>query len=298
MGVLLKILLFGKNGQLGKTLVACLENKHRLIAYDRKQVDFCDLASLSNSIRAAQPDIIINAAAFTAVDLAETEPDLAYQVNCAAVKLIAQEANLLDAWLMHYSTDYVFNGTSNTDYIESDQPDPLNIYGASKLAGEQAIAMHTNKYIILRTTWLYSVHGINFATKILNPNPTSTTLRLITDRTGTPTSTQLVAQATCAVVASLTADATYAGVYHLTATGSTSCYGFASSLFAHAKQVGWQLPAVALAPILAVEYPSPAKRPQYAVLDISKFSRVFNYPIPHWEHAIADFFNDLRVYAS
>jgi len=221
----MKILLVGKNGQVGSELQSSLASLGELTAWNRQELDLSNADSIREKIRKLQPDVIVNAAAYTAVDKAENEPDLAMQVNGAAPGIMAEEAKRLDALLVHYSTDYVFDGTKSTPYSEQDAPNPTNAYGRSKLAGEQAICTAAARFLIFRTSWVYDAHGRNFLNTIKRLGSQRRELTIVNDQLGAPTWSREIAQATARIIALYLAHPDQKqlnGIYHLTAQGQTS----------------------------------------------------------------------------
>lgn len=269
------ILLLGANGQLGRDLAAVLPACGETIACDRATLDLTDAASIARTVREAAPQFIVNAAAYTAVDRAETERDVAFAVNAHAPGILASEARRIGALLIHYSTDYVFDGSATVPYGEDAMPGPLNVYGASKLAGERAIAAAGALALTLRTSWVYSRHGRNFLTTIQRLSAERGVVRVVADQTGVPNWTRALAEATASLVARGRAElAQHAGLYHLSAGGSCTWYDFARAILERrdAKVV----------PITTAEYPTPARRPAYGVLDSSRFARTFGFALPDW----------------
>lgn len=264
-----RILLLGKDGQLGRSLQEPLSATGDLAALGRYAIDLRDQDALAATLRKHRPDVIVNAAAWTAVDLAEHEPQAAAQVNAVAVSTLAQYARANRALLVHYSTDYVFDGAIDRPYTEADAPHPLNVYGATKLAGEQAIAASGCDAIVLRCSWLYSLHGRNFFRTILTLARTRESLEVVADQCGTPTPASFVAGATALCLRRHREQALPAGLYHLAAAGATSWHAYAQYIVAGALARGM---ALKLAPerILAVDskrYPAAAVRPRNSRLD-------------------------------
>ena len=276
------ILLTGSNGQIGWELRRTLTTLGRVTALDRRGMDLADPDSIRSAIRACDPQIIINAAAYTAVDQAESEPELALAVNGAAPGIMAEEAKKLGALLVHYSTDYVFDGAKTAPYAEEDAPNPGNVYGRSKLAGERAIAASGARHLIFRTSWVYGARGKNFLRTLLRLAQERAELRIVDDQVGAPTWCRAIAEATAQVLACMqTRDAsdTY-GTYHLSAAGSTSWYGFARAILGHAGS------SCKVVPIPTREYPLPARRPANSVLSNARFSARFGIALPEWAEAL------------
>ena len=282
---MLKILVPGRTGQVGWELQSALAPLGTVIALDRDQMDLANPDSIRRAIREHKPQIIVNAAAYTAVDKAESEPEPAMLINGVAPGILAEEARRLGAVLVHYSTDYVFDGTKKQPYIEDDPPHPLSEYGRSKLAGEQAIASSGATHLIFRTSWVYAARGQNFVRTMLRLGRERSELRIVDDQVGAPTWARFIAEATAQVLRQLgdghKAIGNRAGIYNLTATGATSWYGFASAIFAEAKaRLGVTPPK--LIPITTAEYPLPARRPANSRLDNSKLAAAFGLTPPSW----------------
>jgi dTDP-4-dehydrorhamnose reductase len=282
----LKILLTGRTGQLGWELERTLAPLGEVTAVDSAQLDLRDGAVIRRHLRDIRPDIIINAAAYTAVDKAEEEPDAAWAINAAAPAVLGEEARRLGALVIHYSTDYVFDGAKDAPYAETDVPNPLNIYGRSKLAGELALQETGAACIILRTSWVYGLRGKNFLLTMLRLAKEKRSLRVVDDQVGAPTWSRLVAEATAQMVAKHGSDLTgYGGLYHLTCQGETSWYGFAREIFALAPAFLGE--AVDIRPITTDGYPTAAVRPLYSVLAGDKFRGTFGLALPHWREGLA-----------
>lgn len=292
-----KILLFGKSGQVGWELQRSLAPLGELVAVDFNSTDLCgdfsNLAGLADTVRRVAPTIIVNAAAHTAVDKAESEPALARTINAAAPGIIAQEAQRLGAWMVHYSTDYVFDGSGNQAWLESDTPAPLSIYGQTKWEGEQLVAAHCSKHLIFRTSWVYAARGNNFAKTMLRLAQERDSLNVIDDQIGAPTGADLLADITALtlhqVLRQVHAQAELAGVYHLVTSGYTSWHGYASFVIEHARQAGVPLktPPNAINKIATKAYPTPAKRPINSRLDTTKLQTAFDLHLPPWQHGVA-----------
>lgn len=290
----MRILLLGKNGQVGWELQRALAPLGTVTALDRHSSEYGgDLAQpepLAQTIRELKPQVIVNAAAYTAVDNAESEPMLARQINADTLAMLAKEANALGAWLIHYSTDYVFNGEGNTPWQESDVTAPLNVYGATKLAGESNIVQNCQRHLIFRTSWVYGARGNNFAKTMLRLAKERDTLGVIHDQIGAPTSAELIADCTAhAIRAVLNKPATssLAGVYHLAASGETSWHDYAAYVFAYAKAQGITLKLEQLNAIATSEYPTPAQRPLNSRLNTQKLTTTFDLTLPHWQHGVS-----------
>ena len=281
----LKILISGKTGQVAIELQKHLAGLGELIVLGRDALDLSQPEQIRAQVRAHMPDLIINAGAHTAVDLAESEPDLAFAINGTAPGVLAEEAKALGIPLIHYSTDYVFDGRKPAPYTEDDQPNPLGVYGKSKLAGEQAIAAAGGQYLILRTSWVYSTHGKNFLLTMQRLLPEKTELRVVADQIGAPTWAGTIAQSTRALIERWQAGEAGAwGVYHLTAQGETSWFGFTQAIAEHLTAQGKQ--CATLEPIATSDYPTPAARPQNSRLDCSRLAREWHVSQPDWRVAL------------
>ncbi|NMG05948.1 dTDP-4-dehydrorhamnose reductase [Brasilonema sp. UFV-L1] len=288
-----RILLTGSTGQVGWELQRTLMTLGEVISVGREisscglRIDLSQPNTIRHVIREVQPELIVNPAAYTAVDKAESEPELAMAVNGTAPGVIAEEAKLLGAGVIHYSTDYIFNGHQATPYTEQDEPCPQNIYGKTKLAGEKAIQAVGVPHLILRTSWVYSLRGKNFLLTMLKLAREREELRVVDDQVGAPTWSRMIAESTAQIVSQGTQDligflSRKNGIYHLTATGQTSWYGFAKAIFEYDSQRNeYKLEKVVAIP--SEQYPTPAKRPAYSSLDTEKISRVFGLVLPNWQ---------------
>lgn len=295
-----KILLIGRRGQVGKELDALLRRFADVVALDHSELDLSKLQEVRETIRAVKPRIIVNAAAYTAVDRAESEEAMAQAVNADAPAVMAEEAKSLGAVLVHYSTDYVFDGTKRMPYVEDDLPNPQNVYGRTKLAGEQAVQQSGAAYLIFRTAWVYGRQGKNFLLTILRLATQREELRIVNDQIGAPTSADEIAAGTDDIIKRFCIDgrdassvASIAGIYHMTAAGETSWYEFAKAILEEAAQtpeLPWlgeatnHRPLIArrVIPIRTSEYPTPAVRPAYSVLSNSRLARIFGVQLPDW----------------
>jgi dTDP-4-dehydrorhamnose reductase len=275
-----RVLLLGKNGQVGRALQGVLDPA-RLVALGRSELDLADGAAIRHVLRQLEPSIIVNAAAYTAVDLAESEEAAARAVNATAPGILAEEASRLDALLVHYSTDYVFDGLQDRPYVEDDPPNPLNAYGRTKLAGEQAIQAVNGWHLILRSSWVYGPYGHNFLLTILRLARERSELRVVSDQVGAPTSVLAIARATAQLIERGPVEP---GLYHLSAGGQTSWYDFARA--ALEEQPGKR--AVRVVPISTEEYPTPARRPAYSVLSNKKLTRAFGLALPDWRTGLKE----------
>ncbi|HQC29857.1 MAG TPA: dTDP-4-dehydrorhamnose reductase [Methylotenera sp.] len=288
----MKILLFGKNGQVGWELQRSLAPLGELIALDARSETLCgdltDLAGIANSIRTVAPDIIVNAAAHTAVDKAESEPDLADTLNALAPEIMGKEAARLGAWLVHYSTDYVFDGSGKAAWRESDATGPLSTYGKSKLAGELAIIASGCRHLIFRTSWVYAARGGNFAKTMLKLAKERDSLKVIKDQIGAPTGADLLADVTAHAIRTALQQPEVSGLYHLVAGGETSWHGYANFVIEFARQAGVEIKvsADAIAPVPTAAFPTPAIRPLNSRLDTQKLQNTFNLYLPHWQSGV------------
>ena len=287
------ILLIGKEGQVGWELRSALVPVGRVIAVDHSQMDLCDPSAIRRTIREIKPHIIVNAAGYTTVDKAESEFQLAMSVNATAPGIIAEAARELGALLVHYSTVFVFDGTKNTPYIESDAPRPLNVYGKSKLAGEQAIIQSGARYMILRASWTYSERRTNFPLTILRLARESNELRIVEDQIGTPTSARAYAEATAQMLRATGKSSDYSGIYHLSAIGGVSRYEWARMIVSTARERCNNHNWAQLRRITTADYELPAKRPLHNVMDGSKVERVFGVRIGIWEEQFKAFLANL-----
>jgi len=286
----LRILLSGANGQVGSALQHSLGEKNEVFAFDRTTLDLANSEQIRQRVQEIKPDIIINAAAYTAVDQAEKEPDLAFTINGIAPGIFAEEAAQIGATLIHYSTDYVFNGNGNQPWREEDKPAPLNIYGASKLAGEQAIKATEATHLILRTSWVYGEHGNNFVKTILRIAAEKEELNIIDDQIGAPTSAEFIASATTKILNQLKGNsiALKSGTYHLCCSGKTNWHGFASEIVRLATQNNTPLTVKKIHPIPTSAYPTPAERPKNSSLNCTRLKKVFGLQPMSWQMALAN----------
>ncbi|MBV4485758.1 dTDP-4-dehydrorhamnose reductase [Pseudomonas sp. SWRI153] len=287
----MKILLLGKNGQVGWELQRSLAPLGELVALDRRSVDglsgdLSDLESLRATIRQVKPDVIVNAAAYTAVDKAESETELADRVNGLASGVMAEEAAALGAWLIHYSTDYVFSGQGVTPWQETDAVAPVNHYGASKLAGEQAITASGCKHLIFRTSWVYGARGNNFAKTMLRLAKDREALSVIADQIGAPTGADLIADVTVLAIQQVLRRPELAGLYHLAAAGEVSWHGYACHVIDFAKAQGEELAVTTVNPIETTAYPTPARRPLNSRLNTQKLRDNFSLHLPDWQSGV------------
>ena len=285
----MKLLLLGSNGQLGCELQRSLSPLSKIFSCDHNTVDFNDLDSLKKLVRNFRPDVIVNAAAYTSVDKAESDAENVFRVNSEAVDLLAKEAKASASWLIHYSTDYIFDGTKNGSYNEEDKTNPMSVYGKSKLQGESAIIDSKCKYLIFRTSWLYSTYGNNFVKTVLRVAKEKSELRVVCDQIGTPTSAELVADVTSLclyrIIQENFSSKDISGVYHLTPTGKTSWYDFAKYIIIEAQKLGGAFLAKPenIIATNTFEYPLPAKRPANSLLNSQKLCKTFNLYLPSWK---------------
>lgn len=287
-----RILIIGKAGQLGRELERAFAGFGPIVAAGRDSVDLTDAEQTRTLVRSVAPDVILNAAAYAAVDRAEFEHDLALAINAQAPRILAEEARRRNALLVHYSTDYVFDGKKSEPWTESDKPYPLNVYGASKLAGEQAIQEVGGKYLIFRTSWVYGPHGKNFLLTMLRLAKERDSLSIVSDQIGAPTTSIELARTTHAVVTSALAGrfgATqdWSGLYHMTCGGSTSWFGFAEAIFTRASEL-LGITAPQLASIATKDYPTDATRPLNSVLSNAKLHARFGLQLAAWESALEE----------
>ncbi|QQQ51572.1 dTDP-4-dehydrorhamnose reductase [Pseudomonas syringae] len=300
----MKILLLGKNGQVGWELQRALAPLGEVIALDRQGADglcgdLADLERLAATVRALAPDVIVNAAAYTAVDKAESEPDLAMLINGEAPGVLAREAAALGAWLIHYSTDYVFDGSGEEHWQESAPTGPLSVYGRSKLMGEQAIQASGAKALILRTSWVYAARGHNFAKTMLRLATERDSLNVVADQYGAPTGAELIADVTAQILYRVRADqnpAALAGIYHLAAAGETSWHGFAQFVLEHAARNGVALKVAPdqIGAIPTEAYPVPAPRPRNSRLALSKLETAFQLKMPSWQQGAQRMLDEIQ----
>jgi dTDP-4-dehydrorhamnose reductase len=305
-----KILLFGRSGQIGWELAHRLVNLGDLTVLGSADVDFARPDAIRAAVRAIRPSLIVNAAAYTAVDKAESEPDLAWAINAQAPGVLAEEAVRVGSALVHYSTDYVFDGAKPEPYLESDPTNPLNVYGKTKLGGEQAIAHamagSEGRFLIFRTSWVYGARGANFLLTMLRMAKERSELRIVDDQVGAPTSSEAIAEATVAVLARIFGEdltqagarlrlpkeialarfpADLSGIYHLTCSGATSWFGFAQEFLTRtAESSGAPLPT--LIPIPTAEFPRPAHRPANSCLSCGLLGETFGVTLPTWQEAL------------
>ena len=294
----MKILLFGKGGQVGWELQRSLAPLGELVALDFDSTDYCGdftrLAGLAETIRAIKPDVIVNSAAHTAVDKAEGEPELVRTINALAPGALATAAAGIGAWLVHYSTDYVFDGSGSRPWVESDAPAPLSVYGRTKLEGERLIQASACKHLVFRTSWVYAARGGNFAKTMLKLAQEREVLRVINDQIGAPTSAELLADVTAHAIRQVLAQPVnkstdLSGIYNLVAGGHTSWFEYANEVIDLAKRAQAAIKIVAniVEPVPTSAFPTAARRPLNSRLDTTKLQNTFNLTLPHWKQGVA-----------
>jgi dTDP-4-dehydrorhamnose reductase len=287
------ILLFGKNGQVGFELQRALSPFGLVHAFGRQDCDLANLSQVREIVRQLRPDIIVNASAYTAVDKAESEPQIAYLINAAVPSVLAEEAASIGALIVHYSTDYVFDGMQPGWYVEDDIPNPQSVYGTSKLAGESGIAATSCRNLIFRTSWVFGAHGGNFAKTILRLAKERESLSVIVDQHGAPTSAHLIADVTARVIVrywnEVNRESFPYGIYHLVAAGETTWYEYAQYVIAYAEKTGIELrlKSSAIEAIPSIDYPLPAPRPSNSKLDSGKLRKTFGLILPDWRRDMA-----------
>jgi dTDP-4-dehydrorhamnose reductase len=278
----MNLLLLGKDGQVGTALQQSLLPLGSIISVGRSQMDLSHLDVVREQLKLLKPNVIINAAAYTAVDQAESQPTLAMCLNADLLGVLAHYCKTHQAILVHYSTDYVFDGKSNHPYQETDQPNPLNVYGQSKLLGEQKIIESGCPHLIFRTSWVYSAVGQNFIKTVLRLAKEREQLRLVSDQWGAPTSASMIANVTAIALSHLKKNPTLSGIYHLSAQGETNWHALATYVIEHMKMYRTSFKATTIEPITTEEYPLPAKRPKNSRLDNAKLERTFGLQLPDW----------------
>ena len=282
------ILLFGANGQLGQEILARAPSvSFKIVGRSRSETDIADAAAVEAAFRAARPDIVVNAAAYTKVDKAETERDQAYRVNKDGAGILAAVCAAADVPFVHISTDYVFDGSKPGSYVEDDPPAPVSVYGASKLAGEEEVRRRHKKHVILRTSWVYGQYGSNFLKTMLRLAEERSELRVVADQHGSPTCTADLAQAVFALAPRLIhADDRFWGIYHFTGDGETNWCQFADEILTHRAR--WKGGRPKLTAITTAEYPTPARRPMNSVLDNSRFRATFGLSAKSWRQSVKE----------
>lgn len=285
----MRIALLGSTGQIGSEAKRTLATLGEVVTLDYPVVDFTRPAELARAVRAVQPQVIYNAVAYTAVDEAEREPQRARLINTISVGALAETARQLGALMIHFSSDYVFDGQKGSPYVESDLPNPCNVYGQTKLDGDTAIQQAGGSFLILRTAWVYSMTGDSFVTKVLRWAESQPRLRVVSDQVSSPTWARMLAEATGQILAQNAAlgfDSLrqHSGLYHLAGAGQASRLEWAQEIL----RIHWDgAPSVALDPALTADFPTPARRPLQTVLDCSKFSQTFSLRLPPWQQALA-----------
>jgi dTDP-4-dehydrorhamnose reductase len=289
----MKILLFGKSGQVGWELQRSLAPLGELVALGSESQhlcgDFTNLEGIAQTVRVVSPDIIVNAAAHTAVDKAESEPELARTINALAPGVLAKEAKRSGAWLIHYSTDYVFDGSGDTPWLETDPTGPLSVYGNTKLEGEEAIRATGCQHLIFRTSWVYAARGGNFAKTMLRLAQERDCLNVINDQIGAPTGADLLADVTAHAIRAALQRPDVSGLYHLVARGETTWHGYASFIIDFARQFGIEIKVApeAIQPVPTSAFPTAAKRPLNSRLNARKLQNTFGLDLPHWQTGVA-----------
>lgn len=285
----MKILLFGANGQVGWELQRSLSPLGEVIALDRYSTEMCgdlaNLAGIANTITNVRPDVIVNAAAYTAVDQAEADSETARLINATAPAALAQAAGAVGAWLVHYSTDYVFDGSGDRPWVETDLTGPLNVYGTTKLEGEQSIASHCAKHLIVRTSWVYAARGGNFAKTMLRLAQEREILQVINDQFGAPTGAELLADVTAHAIRQVLNRSNDAGIYHLAAAGETTWFDYAKHVVAQSKraQAAPEIIVKKINPVATGTFTTAAKRPLNSRLNTSKLEQTFGLKLPPWQ---------------
>ncbi len=293
----MRILLTGALGQLGTDLLPLLRQQGEAIGVTRAECDLCSVDAIKKLVSEVRPSVIVNTAAYTAVNEAEARSDLAYAINSTAAGVLAEEAQKLGAMFIHYSTDYVFDGTKAAAYSESDAPAPLNVYGASKLGGERAVAAAGGRFLILRTSWVYGPNGNNFLLTIRRLAREKEELKIVDDQVGGPTSSMQLAQATDRLVrqySSTTGPAFPSGLYHMTAGGRVSWCGFARAIL-DALGGSEKFKVKQILAIPSSEFPTPARRPLNSVLSSDKFEKIFGFRLESWQAGLAEVVREIHA---
>lgn len=292
----MKILLLGKNGQIGWELQRTLAPLGEVTALDVHDLDLTDGPAIRSAMRSTRPTLIVNAAAYTAVDKAESEPDLAMALNGTAPGILAEEAANQNALLVHYSTDYVFDGAKKTPYTELDAPNPISTYGKTKLAGEEAIINSGCRHLILRTSWVYGLRGHNFLLTIMRLAAERNELSIVNDQYGAPTWCRMVAEATAQIIATGLTAKNVEGIYHLTAAGETTWYGFTEAIINQASARGLLENKPALKAIGTIDYQTAAQRPKNSLLDNSALHSAFGLKLPDWASSLSMALDENNTY--
>ena len=296
----MKILIVGKNGQISWELQRCMPSLGTVLCAGRPEIDFIDPDSLRQMVRVVRPDVLINAAAYTAVDQAESEPELAMKINGEAPGILAEEMKRIGGLMIHYSTDFVYDGSGTEPWVEESPTAPLNVYGAAKLAGDEAVAAAAGAHLILRTSWVYGARGRNFLRTVLRLAEAGKPLRVVDDQIGSPTWSRDIATATVLIIDRLSWTrpdvsvspaehlAERSGIYHITSAGFVSWCGFAAAILENWQRLGSRIKAVpSLTPITTHDYPSPATRPRNSRLSNAKLKNTFGVLLPDWRHSLA-----------
>jgi dTDP-4-dehydrorhamnose reductase len=295
----MKILVTGKNGQVGHELMQSLAPLGQVVGVDVKECDLAQSAAIDALLERVKPDIIINPAAYTEVDKAESEPTIAHAVNAQAPKLLARYAARHNIPIIHFSTDYVFDGKKEGAYSEEDEPNPKSVYGKTKWLGEEAVRKMAAKHIIIRTSWVFGSHGVNFLKTMLKLAGERDKLSVVSDQYGAPTSAKMLANAVAQIVTELVEPGSYRkyGTYHIAARGETTWHGYAQLVVEKAIALGVniKLSPKEIKPILSKEYPMPAPRPANSRLDTTKVSSVFSVSLPKWQDEVESVIKELAV---
>ncbi|MBS3803293.1 MAG: dTDP-4-dehydrorhamnose reductase [Oleiphilaceae bacterium] len=298
----MKLLLFGANGQIGWELRRALAPVGELLALTRNMEggDLGCISEVARVLRQFRPNVIVNAAAYTNVDSAESESEVAHQINARAPAALAKLACETGAWLVHYSTDYVFDGTGRTPWREGDATAAINVYGASKFEGEEAIKASGCLYLIFRTSWVFGIRGRNFPKTILRLAAEREIIQIVNDQFGSPTGAELIADATAHAIREAIQRPGVSGLYHLTASGETSWYDYAYFILEMARRrgAGDSLTPLAILPVPTADYPTPATRPLNSRLDTHRFTQTFNLRLPPWETGVANFLTEILDHSS
>ena len=293
----MRVLVTGARGQVGTELVRALSGRAEVIAHDRSTLDLADAAQVRAKVREARPEVIVNAAAYTAVDRAESDAAAAHAVNAAAPRVLAHEARALDALLVHFSTDYVFDGAKREPYVETDPTAPLGVYGRTKLEGEQGVSESGCAHLTLRTSWVYGPHGKNFMLTMLRLARERTELRVVDDQRGTPNTSLQLARFVVHVLArgeepvnaaAIDRAKRASGIYHASSAGAVTWRGFAEAIFAGRARLDAAFRAPRVVPITSAEYPTPARRPANSVLSAQRFATVFGIALPSWQENLGE----------
>ncbi|WP_270804074.1 MULTISPECIES: dTDP-4-dehydrorhamnose reductase [unclassified Aeromonas] len=293
------ILLFGKNGQLGWELQRSLTPLGKLTALSHDSKDYCgdflNPQGLIETINTLKPDVIVNATGYTAVDLAEKEQNIAMKINSESVEVLAKEANKLGSLLVHYSTDYVFDGSGKQPWHEADNPSPVNFYGKTKLSGEQAVQKHCGRHIIFRSSWIYSTHGDNFINTILRLGLERETISIVNDQFGAPTGADLLADCTAHTIKLVLEDISKCGLYHVAASGVTSWYEYALFIFDFAKKKNKKILLKEIRAVPSASFVREAIRPMNSRFNTEKFQREFNLVLPEWKIGVGRMLTELMA---